>query len=1038
MNKISGANLRILPFIHTFGKVTALLGKCGYKKQIMKKIVLALSIAALFFANPSGAQNSIQNGNVSHMSSGIELYKNKMFSSAINEFDKALEQYSGKGAANTDAEKAAGYKVLCQIMLKQPNQEGIVKTYAADYPSSSLLPQIKFRLAISEFDSDKYSDAMKILDALDADMLAKEDRDEFYFRKGYCQMRTGDYRLARQTFSYLINASDKSSYTNASYYYLGYIDYLNKNFSEAIPSFEKSRPDPRFTTLSKFHILDSKFMLKDYNYVIGNGPEVYSAIEQSYKPRVARIISESYYASGDAQNAKKFFNMYSSAGGTSSRSDNFYAGMIAYTLRDYDTSAVRFSRVKDVDDSLGQSANYHIGQCYVQLKNKPAAEEAFRNAAYMKYDKAIEEDAFFNYAKLDFDLTGETVKFNEYLRNYNVTESKKDEIYGYIATGALTKKDYDQAIKALSQIKKPEEKDIINLKKAYFFKGTKLLDEGSYSSAAEYLAKATENENYNSSLTNLAKFWQAECYFRQGKYTESQKILSDLQKNPRFRQSKEYPESYFNNGYNYFKLKDLTNAKNAFETYINFPQAQRAFANDAKTRLADCFFMERNFSKAAELYEKIGAENNYKDLYAPLQGAISRGFMSDNAKKISELKNITTAAYRDSPLYTEALYELGRTQVQNSNDKDAIETFNKLINNPPDSIYYCKALLEIGMINSNRHYADAAIKNYKEIIEKQPSSQEAQTALNALENIYQNQNKSEVFLAYVQESGAATAKTPAEKESLIYNSAEQIYMSGKYEAAISALSTFTDRYPSGPRYAQAMFYLAESYRKTDNQEKAIGCYRKVMECGEGALTESATKYYADLSYKLEKYEDAARGYETLEKISKFEENKRVAVMGEMRSYFCNKEYRTASSRADIVMGDKAYSDEQNKEAMYYDGKSLLALGERVKGIEVLKKLSENPKTAYGAEAAYLIIQDSYDNGKFDKVEKQTFALSKSKTPQTYWMAKSFIVLGDSYAERGNKEQALATYKSVRDNYKGSDDDIVSITNARINKTEENK
>ena len=1002
----------------------------------MKKILLILSLIALFCVNRSGAQNTIQTDGSSPMSSGMELYKNKMYQSALNEFDKVLSQNGEKNSGNAQAEKASGYKVLCQILLKQPNPEGIVKTYESYYPASPLLPQIKFRLAVAEFDSDRYSDAMKILDNMDASMLEKEDRDEFYFRKGYCQMRTGAYTEAEQTFTHIISSSAKGTYITPSYYYLGYMDYINKEFNRAIPSFEKSKSDPRFTALSKFHILDSKFMLKDYYYVINNGPEVYKVIDQTYKPKVARIISESYYATGDAQNARMFFNMYSSVGGTSSRSDNFYAGMINYTLKDYDSSIIRFNRVKDVDDSLGQSANYHIGQCYVQLKNKPAAEEAFRSAAFMHYDNAIEEDAYFNYAKLDFDLTGETSRFNEYLKKYSVTESKKDEIYGYIATGALTKKDYDQAIKSLSEIKKPTETDIINLKKANFFKGTKLLDEGSYSAASEYLAKASENEGYNPALTNLAKFWQAEGYFRQGKYEESQKILSDLQKNLRFKQSAEYPESYFNNGYNYFKIKDLANAKTAFETYLNFPQDKRAYTIDAKTRLADCYFMERNFSKAAELYEKIGEETEYKNLYAPMQGAIARGFMSDNAKKISELKNITSEEHRESPLYTEALYELGRTQVQNSNDKDAFETFNKLINNPPDSIYYCKALLETGMINTNRHYYDAAINNYKEIIDKQPNGQEAQTALNALENIYQNQNRSEEFLEYVQGSGAATAKTPAEKEMLIFNSAEQIYMSGKYDSAINALTSFTDRYQSGAKYSQAMFYLAESYRKTDNIEKAIEYYHKVMEEGEGAFTESATKYYSDLSYKLEKYPDAIRGYETLEKIANFQENKREAVMGQMRSYFCNKEYKTASLRAEQILSDKTYGQEQENEALYYKGKSLLALGERVKAIEALKKLSENPKTAFGAEAAYMVIQDSFDNGKFDKVEKQTFTLSKSKTSQTYWMARSFIVLGDSYAEKGNKEQALATYRSVKDNYKGKDDDIASLAAAKIKQLSE--
>ena len=118
MNKITPANLRILPFIHTFERVinSGLFYECN--NQIMKKILLILSLIALFCANPSGAQNTIQSAGSSHMSSGIELYKNKMYQSALNEFDKVLAQCGEKNSANAQAEKAAGYKVLCQILLK--------------------------------------------------------------------------------------------------------------------------------------------------------------------------------------------------------------------------------------------------------------------------------------------------------------------------------------------------------------------------------------------------------------------------------------------------------------------------------------------------------------------------------------------------------------------------------------------------------------------------------------------------------------------------------------------------------------------------------------------------------------------------------------------------------------------------------------------------------------------------------------------------------------------------------------------------------
>ena len=81
--------------------------------------------------------------------------------------------------------------------------------------------------------------------------------------------------------------------------------------------------------------------------------------------------------------------------------------------------------------------------------------------------------------------------------------------------------------------------------------------------------------------------------------------------------------------------------------------------------------------------------------------------------------------------------------------------------------------------------------------------------------------------------------------------------------------------------------------------------------------------------------------------------------------------------------------------------------------------------------------DAYDAGEFEKVEERTFALSESQTPQTYWLAKSFITLGDSYAERDNLEQAKATFESIKENYTpaGPQDDIIGQVEMRLSKLE---
>jgi TolA-binding protein len=104
----------------------------------------------------------------------------------------------------------------------------------------------------------------------------------------------------------------------------------------------------------------------------------------------------------------------------------------------------------------------------------------------------------------------------------------------------------------------------------------------------------------------------------------------------------------------------------------------------------------------------------------------------------------------------------------------------------------------------------------------------------------------------------------------------------------------------------------------------------------------------------------------------------------------------------------------------------------------LDTLAADKNDAYGAEAAYMLIMDSYDRGDFDQVETRVYAFSDAGSPQTYWLAQSFIVLGDSFAERDDLEQARATFESVRDGYSptGDGDDVLDNVAHRLKKLAE--
>ena len=72
------------------------------------------------------------------------------------------------------------------------------------------------------------------------------------------------------------------------------------------------------------------------------------------------------------------------------------------------------------------------------------------------------------------------------------------------------------------------------------------------------------------------------------------------------------------------------------------------------------------------------------------------------------------------------------------------------------------------------------------------------------------------------------------------------------------------------------------------------------------------------------------------------------------------------------------------------------------------------------------------------MENKVYAFADAGSGQTYWLAKCFIVLGDTFVENGELKQAKATFESVRDGYTpaAENDDVLDNVNMRLKKLDE--
>ncbi|MBQ2565846.1 MAG: tetratricopeptide repeat protein [Bacteroidales bacterium] len=985
----------------------------------IKSLVLAVAVILA-----SGGGNALADDGKKDFYQAVNLYANGMYERARTIFESIDAKRGG------DPE-AKGWSVLCAVTMGSEGYETLMDQYAKDYPASALIPRIRYRHGMNLFEKEDYEGASKEFASVPEETVASGDVAGFVFRKAYSEFALDRMEPAEEGFTRVLQMPF-SDFTAPSRYGLGYIDYARKDFDSAEQWFIQSAKDPRFEEMSNYYILECRFMDKDYKYVTDNGPALYEAVPAERKPHLARIISESYLVLGNNDAAKAYYDR-NAVSGAATRSDYFYAGSVLYATGDYKGAVENYSRMSSRTDSLGQIANYHLGYSYIQTKNKVAAMDAFKAAAAQSYNPDIQEDALFNYAKLAFDLNHDASAFDDYIAKYS-SKKKGDRIYSYQALACLYNHDYAGAVAAYDNIDELDAEQRSNYMKANYLRANQLIGNGSWRDAVPCLRAATFYSDKNDPFNQLARYWLGNSYYWDEKYDNAVETFTELFNLSALDRHAEGKLLPYNLAYSYFQKEDYESAAKWFDNYLS--SRSPMYGSDAAVRRADCDFIRRDYKNAIALYQtamdKYGADT---DVYPYYKTGLAWGLLGDNKKKAAALSNVNGFS-SDSPYWGDVVYELGRSYVALKDEKKAIECFNNLKNNAKEESYAARALIELGMIARNGKRYDEALGCYKQVVENMPKSEYYNDALLAIESIYQTKGQTDEYLNYADRVGATAGKTEDEKEAMWFNAAEQMYLSGNYAKAVSSIESYLSKYPSGADVPQAWFYMAECYRNMGKKEQACDWYRKVMEAGEKAsFLEMASLNFATLSYGMEKFNDAYDGYNTLLSSAKMAKNRHAAAVGMMRSAFGARQYDRALSCADRVISDGSTTADESRLAEYVKAKSYLATSDRDRAFEILRSLSANPKTDEGAEASYMIIQDIYDQGLFDEVESRVYKFAEAAPNQSYWLAKSFIVLGDTFMEKDNVRQARATFESVKNGYSpsGMEDDVLDNVNMRLEK-----
>ncbi|NLJ83185.1 MAG: tetratricopeptide repeat protein [Bacteroidales bacterium] len=1004
-----------------------------------KRFKISFIFAFLFCISIAYAQkNQAYTSPDREFNSAKELFKLEQYGAAKEKFtcvyDAILEKYAYQ------KEQSLYYMGVCAALLYHADAEKIILHFIEEYPENSQIDKLYFYLGNYYFSENAYRKALRTYEKIEERLLTPENMAEYEFKKAYSYFITEKYNEAKPLF---VRTKEKESqYQSKALFYYSHILYLEKSYHSALTGFEKLKNVEGYNHIIPFYMAHIYFALGEYDNIIEQAPDLLAKSSQKRLGEMNRIIAQSHFQLKQYPEAIPYFESYLDKTQIFTCEDFYEVGICYYKVKQYD-KAINYltqSFCKD-NDSVNQYVYYALGDCYLKTNQKEYASNAFLYAYELKHNPIISEDGLYAYAKLQYELSFNPfvptiTAFEKFLNEYP-NSTYKNEAEQYLSNIYLTTKNYKAAIQSLEKI---QTKSIVLLKayqRALYFRAIELFNDEQLTTADSLLNKAITN-NYIPEIYAKSLFWKGEIAYQQGKYEESinnYNLFISTQIAP---QVEEYPMAFYNLGYAQYSSNLYSLALQSFLLFEkqNLENIDQKTKIDATNRIGDCYYVTASLQNAITYYDKVIENKNYEVDYALYQKAQSQAGLRLYDSKIATLETLMKD-YPNSIYTLDAQIEIANTYQLVGNNTKAEELYLDFIKKNPRSPYLKNCMLKLGGIYFNTDQNDKALDIYKQIVKKHPNSEEASIALKNIESIYSSSGNIEEFFVYVKNVSFANI-TVEHQDTIMYNAAAEKYFNKQFNEASKGFNDYIQRFPKGVYATHAHFYLAEiAYRKSDD-DIALTNFEYVIQNPLDQFELIAIQNVADLYYKKKNYSQSLTNYDLLNKKAITPTQKNDALLGLTRSSYYSKDYSNTIAYGDVLLKENKSNVDAHNEVRSMIASSLMELNDLKRAYKEYETLSKGAKSEYASEALYYIAYITYKQDNLIAAEKKIFEIL-TNISHDYWLAKSYILLGDIYLDKGNSFQAKHTYLSIIENYDG--EDLKAIAQEKYNaivEKEENK
>ncbi|QES89867.1 tetratricopeptide repeat protein [Rhizosphaericola mali] len=922
------------------------------------------------------------------------------------------------------------YTIVCGLILDDPTAEKDAISFEVGNFDEVRTQMVSYFLAEYYFRKKDYQNAATYYEKAGYDNLTNEQLSSVKFHQGYAYFMLKNFAKAKPLFNAIRQIPTDPNYNAANYYY-GFIALDDKNYNEALKSFQIVEKDPKYAAIVPYYIMEIYYFQGDTDKAISYGQIVLNkGGQQFYAKDMQLLLGHAFFDRKDYNKALPYLEQYVSSTADASREDIYQLSYCYYQAKKYNEAILGFKQLGGTQDSLSQNSMYLLADSYLETNQKANARNAFLFCSQNSSDLQEKEISQFNYAKLSYELGYQDIALNE-LKKFIATypnSNYKNESNELLVSLLASTNNFKDAMSLLD--KTGTNSDIV--KRVYprilYGRAVELVnDQRTFD--AETMFNNVLKSPYNTQEIQPTYFWKGEIDVRSGKYDEAVTDLNKYLANPVTLGEVNIENAQYNLGYAYLRNEQYAKALAEFQKVApKINESSSTVQKDAYVRQADCYFMQKQFSKASQMYHTV-VDNNFPSAdYAYYQLAVIAGAQGRSAEKVKYLQSFDKK-YGKSSLAGEANMEMAYALMAQENFEQAITPLNAVIANPAATSLRPKAYLNVGVCQYNLSNNDAAITTFQKLISTYPNAQESSDALDYVKSIYMGKGQPDAYIAFMHKNGKDLSNNEA--DSLNYSTALAALGEQQWDKASSALQNYIRQYPNGYRSIDAHYQLATIQNRNKDYSNALSNFDYVAQKAPNKYAEASVLEAGRIAYFQNKdYNKAEKYYTQLKSIASNADNRLESMRGLIRCQYKLEQWSDALTNAKDLLNQSGIATDDKQMANIVIAKNAQLNGDESGAIDAYKKVYASGKSEYAAEARYRVAEIYLSEEKLKDAEKSAFEVINKAGSYDYWITKSYILLGEVYYREKDYFNAEATLKSVIDN--ASDETLKSEAQKKLN------